>query len=259
MSNYIGGATSQAVSLARNGWSTVANWVANKIGGAVSVTVNLLKGWSGTIKKWLGFENGGVMTDKGVLFNAGGGIYSRGIPMYAGGSSNAPSHGSLFVAGENGAEMVGHIGNRTEVMNRFQLAAVMNQAIVNGMSPFTSRMIHQMATCANGVIRSVLVTADTMEAAYATAGGGFNPSGTLAQTVYEDSRRAYENNFSDASLSKSMRDFYTEYVEPTLREIASDTKRQADKEEKTIVQVGNRTITDAVETQQKANGYKFTK
>ena len=56
-----------------------------------------------------------------------------------------------------------------------------------------------------------------------------------------------------------MRDFYKEYVEPTLKEIASDTKRQADKKEQTIVQVGNRTINDAVVTQQKANGYSFTK
>ena len=36
------------------------------------------------------------------------------------------------------------------------------------------------------------------------------------------------------------------------------TERQADKEEKTIVQVGNRTINDAVTTQKKANGYSFT-
>lgn len=54
-----------------------------------------------------------------------------------------------------------------------------------------------------------------------------------------------------------MQDFYRDYVEPTLKEIAYETKRQADKEEQTIVQVGDRTITDAVERQQKANGFKF--
>ena len=40
--------------------------------------------------------------------------------------------------------------------------------------------------------------------------------------------------------------------------LASDMKRQADKSEQTIVQVGNRTVTDAVVTQQEANGYRFT-
>jgi len=56
-----------------------------------------------------------------------------------------------------------------------------------------------------------------------------------------------------------LREFYHEYVEPTLKEIATDTKRQADKQEKTEVHIGNRVITESVETQQKANGYKFTK
>lgn len=40
--------------------------------------------------------------------------------------------------------------------------------------------------------------------------------------------------------------------------IATDTKRQADKKEQTIVKVGNRTINDAVTTQKEANGFSFT-
>lgn len=56
---------------------------------------------------------------------------------------------------------------------------------------------------------------------------------------------------------EGMEKFYRDYVEPTLNRIADDTKRQADKEEQTIVQVGNRTVTDAVTTQKKANGYVF--
>lgn len=46
-------------------------------------------------------------------------------------------------------------------------------------------------------------------------------------------------------------------VMPVLSEIATNTKIQADKEEQTVVQIGNKTITDAVETQQSANGYRF--
>ena len=56
-----------------------------------------------------------------------------------------------------------------------------------------------------------------------------------------------------------MRDFYREYVEPSINRMVTATERQADKEEQTIVQIGNRHITDAVETQKKANGYSFTR
>jgi TP901 family phage tail tape measure protein len=55
-----------------------------------------------------------------------------------------------------------------------------------------------------------------------------------------------------------MTKFYSECIESTLNKIAMDTAKQANKAEKTIVQVGNRTVLDAVITQQKANGYSFT-
>ena len=77
----------------------------------------------------------------------------------------------------------------------------------------------------------------------------------LAEHIYEQSR---SYNHSSDSMGRTMREFYREYVEPTLKEIANDTKRQADKSEKTVVQIGNRTVTDAVIEQQEANGYSFT-
>lgn len=45
-------------------------------------------------------------------------------------------HGTLFWAGEHGAEVVGHAGGRTEVLNRSQLAATMYAAVKNAMSGF---------------------------------------------------------------------------------------------------------------------------
>ena len=66
---------------------------------------------------------------------ASGGVLSNGswhsIPQYAGGTPNA---GSVFVAGEAGAEVVGHINGRTEVLNRSQMASVMYSAITRGMA-----------------------------------------------------------------------------------------------------------------------------
>ena len=67
------------------------------------------------------------------------------------------------------------------------------------------------------------------------------------------------NTFTATGFKEGMEEFYHEYVEPTLNRMADDVRRQADKEEKTVVQIGNRTITDAVTTQKNANGYSFVK
>ena len=61
---------------------------------------------------------------------AKGGAYYGGtwhsIPQAANGGS---FHGTLFWAGENGAEVVGNAGGRTEVLNRSQLASTMYSAV----------------------------------------------------------------------------------------------------------------------------------
>jgi hypothetical protein len=196
------------------------------------------------------FANGGIITPNS-MWNA--------VPKYANGTTRA--HGSMFVAGEKGAEVVGHVNGNTEVLNRFQLGSIMHSSIIDGMAQFAPiwrEMNSQMVTSANAIIRSVLVSADTMNGNLADQ-TSYDPTSTLAQTMYDDSQNAYKNLSTDDSMATTLREFYREYVEPTLREIATDAKRQADKEETTIVQVGNRTINDAVVTQQKANGYVFTK
>lgn len=63
-------------------------------------------------------------------YKAGGGVFSGGawhdIPQFASGTTRA---GSLFIAGEAGPEVVGHIGGRTEVLNKSQMAATMYSAV----------------------------------------------------------------------------------------------------------------------------------
>lgn len=67
---------------------------------------------------------------------AKGGIFANGvwsdIPQYAGGTTNA---GSLFLAGEAGPEIVGHVGGRTEVLNKSQIASAMFSAVQAAMAP----------------------------------------------------------------------------------------------------------------------------
>ena len=60
------------------------------------------------------------------------------------------------------------------------------------------------------------------------------------------------------SIDQAFANFFMGYLEPVLSEIAVDTKRQADKDERTVVKIGNRDIKNAYDTQVKADGYSFT-
>ena len=78
-----------------------------------------------------GAASGGVIQNGRLTRFESGGIINNGfvrkLPHYAGGSTDA--HGTLFVAGEAGPEILGHIGGRTEILNQSQLAATMFSAV----------------------------------------------------------------------------------------------------------------------------------
>ena len=74
--------------------------------------------------------------------SAMGGIIAHGtktqIPQYAGGTLNA---GSVFIAGEAGPEVMGHINGRTEILNRSQIASIMSNSFVSAMAQFGNRLL----------------------------------------------------------------------------------------------------------------------
>ena len=257
ISKFIGTASSVAISLYKDGWSSISSWIGTK----VSVGISLFKdGWN-SIKSFFGLSNGGIVgANGGVKMFASGGIISgqrfwNAIPKYANGTTRP--HGSLFVAGENGEEMVGHVNGTTEVLNRFQLGQIMYSSIVSGMNQFGGyfgRLNSHLSTCTNAVIRTILTESDVLNAKYATQ-MSYDPSNALSRTVYDDSSAARRS--SEGSMYADMRDFYKDFVEPSITRMVTATERQADKEEQTIVQIGNREIKQAVERQQNANGYKF--
>ena len=257
ISKFIGTASSVAISLYKDGWSSISSWIGTK----VSVGISLFKdGWN-SIKSFFGLSNGGIVgANGGVKMFASGGIISgqrfwNAIPKYANGTTRP--HGSLFVAGENGEEMVGHVNGTTEVLNRFQLGQIMYSSIVSGMNQFGGyfgRLNSHLSTCTNAVIRTILTESDVLNANYATP-MSYDPSNALSRTVYDDSSAARRS--SEGSMYADMRDFYRDFVEPSVNRMVAATEKQADKEEQTIVEIGGRRITDAVEKQQSANGYKF--
>lgn len=125
----IGGLTGLISAVARAGWLSV-----DGVFGYVSSVAR-----QSGVSLVLAGITGVISAISSVFRRAEGGAYYGGmwhsIPQYASGTLNA---GSMFIAGEAGPELVGHVGGRTEVLNQSQLAAVMESAVAAGMAQASS-------------------------------------------------------------------------------------------------------------------------
>ena len=123
-----------------------------------------------SIKSFFGLSGGGVVgANGGVLAFSAGGVVSRtraswwdSVQKYASGTSRA--HGTAFIAGESGPEIVGHVNGRTEVLNKSQIAAAIHAAVLSAMSDAANAFAHyfadKLADCANGVISAIYMASD---------------------------------------------------------------------------------------------------
>lgn len=105
--------------------------------------------------------------------------------------------------------------------------------------------------------KSFTSVSPVMSFAVDTSALRYYSSDSFAKDISADVTSA--KSYSITGFKEGMEEFYHEYIEPTMAQMAEDMRRQADKKEQTIVQVGNRVVSDAVTTQQKANGYVFAK
>lgn len=170
-----------------NWWGNIKNWFSregknwwNKLEMSVEVKNeastwwdNVVKWWNG-IKRTLGFSvaaqggsfaAGGYVTNAGRMgaFSSGGAVTGSGatwfdsVRKYAAGTGRA--HGTVFVAGEAGPEIVGHVNGRTEILNKSQLAQTMYAAIVAGMGQAVNALgrylANQMVYCTNALITHI--------------------------------------------------------------------------------------------------------
>lgn len=176
VSSFVQGFVAQAVGLDR-GWGnkTVTSWVDSQVVGQVIQTVSLVvdtvKTVSGVLLNFANKAAGGIITAGGQMLNfAAGGIIRGGmascwnsIPKYAAGT--AAAHGTLFVAGEAGPEIVGHVGGRTEVLNKSQLAQTMYSAVTSGMISALRGITFTMPAMATGGIMPYEVSAQIARSA----------------------------------------------------------------------------------------------
>ena len=108
---------------------------------------------------------GGAITDSGreIDFARGGIIrggvarYLSGVPHYAGGTTRA--HGTVFVAGEAGPEIMGHLNGRTEILNKAQIAQAIYGAVVSGMAQAVNALgvylANHITSCTNAITSTI--------------------------------------------------------------------------------------------------------
>ena len=171
IADFVGTSVRTVVNLSNSGsnWvSGLAQWITGNRNGTVSITTNLVAGavtgFAQSIKKVFFSATGGIATANGLRAFAGGGIITSGaarylsnVPHYASGTTSA--HGTVFVAGEAGPEIMGHINGRTEILNRSQIAQAVYGAVVAGMGQAVNALgrylAERMAVCTNAIISTL--------------------------------------------------------------------------------------------------------
>lgn len=121
--------------------------------------------------------------------------------------------------------------------------------------------IERLGTSTKGVVGdwtdSFTSVTPTMAFAVDTSALQYYNSDSFAKSVSANVNST--SSVTAVGFKEGMEEFYNEYVAPTMSQMASDMRRQADKNEQTVVQIGNRTVSNAVSAQRKANGYAFAK
>ena len=166
IAGFVGTSVAVYTSLRKSGWTSIADYVGTAVTTKVNLVVNKANAISAKVAAALGLASGGVITAGGrVMRFAGGGAildggragWWRSVQKYADGTGRA--HGTLFVAGEAGPEIVGHVNGRTEILNKSQLAQAMLGAVAAGMAQAVNALgrflAGHMAACTNALIGSV--------------------------------------------------------------------------------------------------------
>ena len=162
-----------------------------------SYTVSLSGNYSGvdalveTIMSKINKKMGNYKIKVDKIAASGGAFFGgswHNIPQYASGTLNA---GSVFVAGESGPEIMGHINGRTEILNRSQIASIIHSSFMGAMSQFGNRMLaspESMAVRYNG---------------YTSYGGGSsNNNAEMIEVMREQNALLKENNMYQQQIAR---------------------------------------------------------
>ena len=219
----------------------------SKIGSAYTTVKTNVTTWASKVKEWFQSENSNDSWST-IAKNIVDG-FANGVTSWARRCKDAVVSWGQSVL--NWFEDTLDINSPSKVFYKIGGFAVagFNNAITQ-VGKTTRSVVGEWANSFTNITPTMAMAVDTSALRY-------YDSDAFARTI--SSNVETNNEISSTGFKQAMEDFYREYVEPTLNQIAEDTRRQADKDEHPIVQIGNRVITDAVDVQTKANGYRFTK
>ena len=168
---YMGGAVDKGVGLVKDAWTTVQTFVQGSMGGTIEAKVKLVKAKNNEVS-WTVTQSQMAGNKLVLMAKAMGGVITSGgrsldwwgsATKYAGGTSRA--HGTMFVAGEAGPEIVGHVNGRTEILNQSQLAQTMRSAVASGMAAALRGITFRLPAMATGGVMPYEVSAQIAKSA----------------------------------------------------------------------------------------------
>lgn len=156
-------AASGALSSVSGAVSSMVSSISSRLSGIQSTVRNVTSATSDALSRTasqmdeLARKNASAAVKVGGLASGGFVLDGGQIHKYASGTLRAA--GSLFVAGEAGPEIVGHVNGRTEVLNESQIAGAIYSAVLAAMkeavTTFGGWLSQQMASNTNALITAV--------------------------------------------------------------------------------------------------------
>lgn len=178
------------------------------------------------------FASGGIISafgaikhfaSGGMIMNSGRSSWWNGVQKYAGGTARA--RGTLFVAGEGGPEVVGHVNNRTEVLNKSQIASAIYSAVTSAMShAFSGPMMIELANAGSPAMAGGSVL--PYEMARQILSGLSEVENAIDQQTVDLISAITQNRQEIVSALRSMRSS-SGVASYDSREIVSDINRQS--------------------------------
>ena len=225
----------------------IINGFKNKIGSAYTTVKSSITTWASSVESW--FTS---YCSYSSFYNVASNVISgfkNGIgALYTTCKNTITSWGSSII---NWLKSKLGINSPSKVF--YDLAGFSIEGFNNGfqfMGKSTWRIVNQWADSITAVRPTVGFAVDTSALRYYSS-SSFAKG--ISANVSANSRYTVDGYLSKEELKEVMLQALNEC------RMSDDMRRQADKNEQTIVQIGNRTVNDAVVTQQKANGYSFTK